>query len=77
MDEKRQATCRLVEHIRLASLEKTFTDLEAEVMVDDKTIRNIFDDYVAWLEETINFDTPICLGIDELQVYRRTAAMAF
>jgi len=74
VDEKRQATCRLVEHIRLASLEKTFTDLEAEVMVDDKTIRNIFDDYVAWLEETIHFDTPIYLGIDELQVYRRTAA---
>ena len=74
VDEKRQATCRLVEHIRLASIEKPFTDLEEEVMVDNKTIRNIFDDYVTWLEETIRFDTPIWLGIDELQVYRRTAA---
>jgi transposase len=74
VDEKRQATCRLIDHIRLASIEKPFTDLQNEVMVDDKTIRNIFDDYVEWLEETVQFDTPVWLGIDELQLYRRTSA---
>jgi transposase len=74
VDERRQATCRLVEHIRLAAVEKSFTDVQAEVMVDHKTVRNIFDDYVEWLEDTIKFDAPIWMGIDEVQLYHRTAS---
>src|SRR5258707_15862202 len=37
---------------------------------DEKTIRNIFHDYVAELEKTHVFQTPRWLGIDELLLER-------
>lgn len=36
VEEKRQATCRLVEHIQLKSFEKPFTELADEVKLDEK-----------------------------------------
>ena len=68
MDSKRLATTRLVQHIERHCLRKTFAELSREVGVDDKTIRHIFDDYVANLKETVVFDTPEILGIDELKI---------
>lgn len=58
MDGKRLATTRLVQHVERHCLRKTFAELSREVGVDDKTIRYIFDDYVAWLKETEVFETP-------------------
>lgn len=68
MDSKRLATTRLVQHIERHCLRKTFAELSREVGVDDKTIRHIFDDYVANLKETVVFETPEVLGIDELKI---------
>jgi transposase len=68
MDSKRLATTRLVQHIERHCLRKTFAELSREVGVDDKTIRHIFDDYVARLKETVVFETPEVLGIDELKI---------
>lgn len=73
IEEVRQATCRLVEHIQAKSLEKPFVDLADDVKLDEKTVRNIFDDYVSFLEETIKFETPVWLGMDELHLRKRTA----
>lgn len=75
MDSKRLATTRMVQHIERHCLRKTFSELSREVGVDDKTIRHIFDDYVARLKETVVFETPEVLGIDELKIIGQYRAM--
>lgn len=75
MDGKRLATTRLIQHIERHCLRKTFSELSREVGVDDKTIRHIFDDYVARLKETVVFETPEVLGIDELKIIGQYRAM--
>ena len=75
MDSKRLATTRMVQHIERHCLRKTFAEVSREVGVDDKTIRHIFDDYVARLKETVVFETPEVLGIDELKIIGQYRAM--
>lgn len=75
IDSKRLATGRLVQHIERHCLRKTFAELSREVGVDDKTIRHIFDDYVDRLKQTVVFETPEILGIDELKIIGQYRAM--
>ena len=75
MDGKRLATSRLVQYIEKRCLKETFAALSREVGVDDKTIRFIFDDYVARKEKEMNFKTPTVLGIDELKIIGSYRAM--
>lgn len=75
IDPKRQATTRLIRYIESHCLRKTFAELSREVGVDDKTIRHIFDDYVKRLKETVHFETPEVLGIDELKIIGQYRAM--
>lgn len=75
IDSKRLATSRLVLHIERHCLRKTFAELSREVGVDDKTIRNVFDDYVTRLKQTVVFETPEILGIDELKIIGQYRAM--
>ncbi|MFC4766861.1 ISL3 family transposase [Effusibacillus consociatus] len=70
MDEKRAATKRLVKHIEKDSLRKTFVSISEDVGVDEKTIRNIFRDYINRLEETVRFETPKWLGLDEIHIIK-------
>jgi transposase len=71
MDDKRLMTTRLIRYIQEQSLRRTFVSIAAEVSLDEKTIRNIFHDYVAELEKTHVFQTPRWLGIDELLLVRK------
>lgn len=71
MDDKRIATIRLVDYIQTQSLSRTFTSIAVEVGMDEKTIRNIFRDYVTFLAETVKFETPRCLGIDEIHIIKK------
>lgn len=75
IDGKRLATSRLVQHIERHCLRKTFAELSREVGVDEKTVRHIFDDYVARLKGTVVFETPEILGIDELKIIGQYRAM--
>jgi len=75
MDSKRQATSRLISYIESHCTKKTFADLSREIGVDDKTIRHVFDDYVARKKETVHFETPEILGIDELKIIGQYRAM--
>lgn len=75
MDSKRQATSRLITYIESHCTKKTFADLSREIGVDDKTIRHIFDDYVVKKKETVHFETPEILGIDELKIIGQYRAM--
>lgn len=75
IDSKRHATRRLVAYIEQRCLRKTFLELAREVGVDDKTIRGVFDDYVARLAAESTPETPEVLGIDELKVVGAYRAM--
>ena len=75
MDDKRQATSRLIAHIERYCAKKTFVDLSREVGVDEKTIRHIFDDFVSHKKATVHFETPEILGIDELKIIGQYRAM--
>jgi len=71
MDEKRQMTCRLVKYIGAHSLRRTFSSLAVEIGLDEKTVRNVFQDHVARLETTTVFSTPTWLGIDEVTLLKK------
>ena len=70
-DEKRLATKRLITYIEKQSLSRTFASLADETGLDEKTIRNIFREYVNRLEKQVRFETPRCLGIDEIHIIRK------
>lgn len=70
MDDNRSVTKRLIDWIQEASLEKTFTSVAEEIGIDEKTVRNIFNDYVTELEAQTDFCTPKWLGIDEVDLLK-------
>ncbi|WP_324254718.1 transposase family protein [Halomonas sp. KAO] len=57
-DNKRQMTHRLIQYIERESLRRTFSGVAEDVGVDEKTIRNIFNDYCERLEKTLKFEMP-------------------
>lgn len=75
MDGKRLATERLVRYVEDRCLAETFASLARHVGINDKTVRHIFDEYVGRLQQTIKFQTPEILGIDELKIIGQTRAM--
>lgn len=68
MDDKRLATKRLIRYIETESIKRKYTDVAESVGLNEKTIRNIFHDYVLYLEETIPREFPTWLGIDEIHI---------
>lgn len=75
IDSKRLATIRFVRYTESLCLKRTFAELARELGVDDKTVRHIFDDYVARLEATLPRVTPEIMGIDELKIIGQYRAM--
>ncbi|MED3642970.1 ISL3 family transposase [Caldifermentibacillus hisashii] len=71
IDEKRSMTKRLLKSIEEQSMSKTFVDVAESVGVDEKTVRNVFKDYVAFKEQEYQFETPKWLGIDEIHIIRK------
>lgn len=70
MDVSRSVTNRLRGWIQEASLQKPFTSVADDIGVDEKTVRNIFNDYVSELEAQTDFRTPKWLGIDEVHLLK-------
>ncbi|MEI3599571.1 MULTISPECIES: ISL3 family transposase [unclassified Oceanobacillus] len=70
MDISRSVTNRLIYWIQEESLEKTFTSVADDIGVDEKTVRNIFNDYVVELEAETEFRTPKWLGLDEVYLLK-------
>ena len=62
VDEKRSMTKRLLKSIQEQSMSKTFVEVAESVGVDEKTIRNVFKDYVALKEREYQFETLSGLG---------------
>lgn len=70
MDAKRMITSRLLSYIENRCLKRPFSQTALEVGVDEKTVRNIFDDYRVRLASTVKFETPRYLGIDEIHIIK-------
>lgn len=71
IDDKRNCTNRLVNYIGQQSLKRSFTSIAEDVGLNEKTIRNIFRDYINYLEELVQFETPRWLGIDEIHIIKK------
>jgi transposase len=68
LDEKRRATRRLIEAIRGRCLGTTFHALAEQTGLAVNTIKNIALDLIAELEQTVRYETPVIMGIDELNL---------
>lgn len=70
VNAKREMTDRLVRWIGQQSLKRTFASVADDTGLDEKTIRNIFRDYINELESTFRFETPKWMGIDEIHLIK-------
>lgn len=70
IDETRNATVPLLRFIEKQSMEKTFVEVAADVGMDERSVRRIFDGYAKKLEAENQFMTPKFLGIDEITIRR-------
>ena len=68
LDEKRRATKRLVDSIRQRCLGMTFHALAEQTGLAVNTIKNITHDLIKDLERTVHYETPIIMGIDEVNL---------
>ncbi len=69
--EARMMTERLFKWIGQQSLKCTFTSLANETGVVEGTIRNIFRDHIDELEQTVRFETPKWMGIDDIHIINK------
>jgi len=69
-DEKRMMTSRLVKWIGKQSVKRPFAHIAEEIGIDEKTVKNIFRDYVNEFEKIVRFETPNWMGIDEIHLIR-------
>nr|WP_276327401.1 ISL3 family transposase [Leptospirillum ferriphilum] len=75
VDSKRSMTVRLKTWLEKRSLRHPFTHLAEETGVSNTTIREVFDDYGRQLQDSLRFETPEVLGIDEVHLIRRSRAV--
>lgn len=70
VNAKREMTDRLTKWIGQQSLKRTFASIADDTGLDEKTIRNIFRDYINELEAEFRFETPKWMGINEIYLIR-------
>ncbi|MDP3330614.1 MAG: ISL3 family transposase [Methylococcaceae bacterium] len=70
VDDKRAMTKRLLEWIGKQAIKRTFTSIAEEVGITEGTVRIIFNDYIGELEQTVKFETPTWMGIDEIYLIK-------
>lgn len=71
MDDRRLATKRLINFIEKESLKRTFSSIADDTGLNEKTVRNIFRDYINRLEKEVRIDTPRWMGIDEIHIIKK------
>ncbi len=76
VDEKRLMTNRLVAWIGKQAIKRTFTSIADEVGIVEGTVRSIFRDYINDLEQTVRFETPKWMGIDEIHLIKPRGVVA-
>ena len=68
LDERRRATKRLVDAVRERCLGMTFHALADQTGLAVNTIKNIAHDLIEDLERTVHYETPVIMGIDEVNL---------
>lgn len=68
LDENRRATKRLVDAIRERCLGTTFNSLAHQTGLAVNTVKNIANDLIEELERTVRYETPVIMGIDEVNL---------
>lgn len=68
LDDKRRSTKRLVDVIRQQCLSTTFRALAEQTGVAVNTVKNIAHDLIEELEQTVRYETPVIMGIDEVNL---------
>ena len=68
LDEHRRATRRLVDAIRERCLGMTFHSLAEQTGLAVNTIKSIAHDLIGDLERTVHYETPVIMGIDEVNL---------
>src|SRR5581483_464334 len=71
VDDRSSMTKRLVAYIETESVKRKFVRVPDHVGVDEKTVRNVFKTYVAWLDENVTFETPEWMGLDEVHLLKK------
>lgn len=71
MDPARGMTKDLVEWIGYASIDNTYASIARELDVDEKTVRNISDEYIDRKMAEHVIEAPLVLGVDELTLMGR------
>lgn len=75
VNARREMTERLCKWIGEQSMKRTFASVAEDAGLDEKTIRNIFRDYVNELEAQFRFETPLWMGIDEIDLIKPRCVM--
>jgi len=68
LDDRRNATRRLIEYVQNRCFDTTFSWLAAEIGVAVNTVKNIAQDYLVHLESNFERQTPRILGMDEVHI---------
>jgi len=71
LSKSRRMTKRLVSYVQKKAISHTFADVASETGINEKTVRNIFNDYVPLLEKQHKPETPRWMGIDEIHIIRK------
>ncbi|MCX8515197.1 MAG: ISL3 family transposase [Burkholderiales bacterium] len=71
INELHRMTNRLVDYIVNKSYQTTFTEIANEIMIDEKTVRNIFSNSVKFQLNILTIETMEILGIDEVYLIGR------
>lgn len=70
LDERRAATERFIRYVEREALKRPFITVADEVGVSPGTVRAIFADFAERCTNTIRFETPRIMGLDEVYVGR-------
>ncbi|MBF0233680.1 MAG: ISL3 family transposase, partial [Desulfamplus sp.] len=63
---------RLVNYIQKESFKRTFTSIADEIGLLEKTVRDVFSDYISEALKGVQFATPRVLGIDEIFIHKKS-----
>jgi transposase len=66
IDERRIATSKCIKSILNASFRMSFVDVARIHGVDEKTVRNIFNEYIEKTKDKLDCELPRVMGIDEV-----------
>ncbi|MCX8514663.1 MAG: ISL3 family transposase [Burkholderiales bacterium] len=68
IDERRHVTISCVKSILNASFKQSFVQVAQTHGVDEKTVRNIFNEYIASINDKVERQLPSVMGIDEVHL---------